>query len=229
MSKMIKCKTCGVDIAKSAKSCPGCGAKNKKPFYTRWWFILIAIFIIIGALGGNKGSNESTTASKNESTPVTTAKDESSSSVDSDTKINYDNFLSIQMGMSYDQVKGILGDGNETSSSDISGIKTIMYTWKGKGIDNISVTIQNDAVTNKAQVGLMDMNAEITMDKYNQVQNGMTYEQVKEILGEGQILSETKIMDVTSIMYEYINKDGSNANFTFDASGMSMKSQFNLK
>lgn len=82
MSKMIKCKTCGVDIAKSAKSCPGCGAKNKKPFYTRWWFILIAIFIIIGALGGNKDNNETTTASKNESTPVTTDKDESSSSVD---------------------------------------------------------------------------------------------------------------------------------------------------
>ena len=32
MSKMIKCKTCGADIASSAKSCPGCGAKNKKPF-----------------------------------------------------------------------------------------------------------------------------------------------------------------------------------------------------
>ncbi|NOW20903.1 rubrerythrin [Clostridium saccharobutylicum] len=30
MSKMIKCKTCGADIASSAKTCPSCGAKNKK-------------------------------------------------------------------------------------------------------------------------------------------------------------------------------------------------------
>ena len=33
MSKMIKCKHCGQEIAKSAKVCPSCGGKNKKPFY----------------------------------------------------------------------------------------------------------------------------------------------------------------------------------------------------
>ncbi len=56
MSKMMKCKTCGVDIASSAKSCPSCGAKNKKPFYTKWWFWVLAILIVSGALGGNQGS-----------------------------------------------------------------------------------------------------------------------------------------------------------------------------
>lgn len=133
------------------------------------------------------------------------------------------------MGMTYDEVKQILGEGSEMSSNEISGIKTTMYTWQGSGMSNISVTIQNDAVTNKAQAGLKDMDAGITMDKYNQVKNGMTYDEVKGILGEGQILSETKIMDTTSVMYEYINKDGSNANFTFDSSGVVMKAQFNLK
>ncbi len=29
MSKMKKCKVCGENIAKSAKTCPHCGAKNK--------------------------------------------------------------------------------------------------------------------------------------------------------------------------------------------------------
>ena len=28
--KMVKCKTCGAEIAKSAKTCPKCGAKQKK-------------------------------------------------------------------------------------------------------------------------------------------------------------------------------------------------------
>lgn len=51
--KIIKCKVCGNDIASNAKTCPSCGAKNKKPFYTRWWFILIAIIIILGAIGSN--------------------------------------------------------------------------------------------------------------------------------------------------------------------------------
>lgn len=33
--KFIKCKACGADIASNAKSCPGCGTKNKKTFYTK--------------------------------------------------------------------------------------------------------------------------------------------------------------------------------------------------
>ena len=62
MAKMIQCKSCSKEIASSAKSCPGCGAKNKKPFYQRGWFIALAIFVIIGAIGGG-GSDETTTDS----------------------------------------------------------------------------------------------------------------------------------------------------------------------
>ena len=52
MAKMKKCKTCNAEIASSAKSCPSCGAKNKKPIYKRGWFIVIAFFIVIGTIGG---------------------------------------------------------------------------------------------------------------------------------------------------------------------------------
>ena len=58
MAKMIKCKTCNDEIASSAKSCPSCGAKNKKPIYKRAWFIVIAFFVIIGVIGG-MGDDES--------------------------------------------------------------------------------------------------------------------------------------------------------------------------
>ncbi|MDG6876597.1 hypothetical protein [Clostridium perfringens] len=51
MSKMKKCKVCSKEIASSAKSCPGCGAKNKKAIYKRPWFIILAIIIILGAVG----------------------------------------------------------------------------------------------------------------------------------------------------------------------------------
>ncbi|EOU1489452.1 Ltp family lipoprotein [Clostridium perfringens] len=53
MSKMKKCKVCSKEIASSAKSCPGCGAKNKKAIYKRPWFIILAIIIILGAVGGS--------------------------------------------------------------------------------------------------------------------------------------------------------------------------------
>lgn len=68
MSKIIKCKTCGADIASSAKACPSCGAKNKKPFYAKWWFWVLVI-LIIGAIAGGGESDSSSSTEQTISTP----------------------------------------------------------------------------------------------------------------------------------------------------------------
>ena len=47
MNKMTKCKSCGADIASSAKHCPSCGAKNKKPIYKRVWFWILVVVLLI--------------------------------------------------------------------------------------------------------------------------------------------------------------------------------------
>lgn len=60
MAKMINCKSCNKEIASSAKVCPNCGAKNKKPFYKAIWFwVLIIIIVIAVASGGNDSSHSS--------------------------------------------------------------------------------------------------------------------------------------------------------------------------
>ncbi len=64
--KMTICKHCGAEIAASAKTCPKCGGKNKKPIYKRVWFwILVAVLVlgIGGTAGGSGGSDSSSTAS----------------------------------------------------------------------------------------------------------------------------------------------------------------------
>lgn len=64
--KMSKCKSCGNDIATSAKTCPNCGAKNKKPIFKKWWFWLIIVILliaIIGALGSDDSDNSSVSGS----------------------------------------------------------------------------------------------------------------------------------------------------------------------
>ncbi|MGG7058277.1 FxLYD domain-containing protein [Clostridium nigeriense] len=60
MKKMIQCKSCSKEIASSAKVCPGCGAKNKKPIYKRVWFIVIVLLILVGAINAAGGGNSTT-------------------------------------------------------------------------------------------------------------------------------------------------------------------------
>ena len=59
MNKMVKCKTCGTEIAKSAKSCPSCGAKNKQPIYQKVWFWLVIVLVVIPVIGTIASSGES--------------------------------------------------------------------------------------------------------------------------------------------------------------------------
>lgn len=59
-NKMTTCEACGKEMAKSAKSCPSCGAKNKKPIYKKWFFWLIVIIIVISVISANGGEDETT-------------------------------------------------------------------------------------------------------------------------------------------------------------------------
>lgn len=57
-NKMVKCKACNADMAKSAKACPACGAKNKKPIFKKWWFWAIIVVILIAIIGGGGEDDE---------------------------------------------------------------------------------------------------------------------------------------------------------------------------
>jgi predicted nucleic acid-binding Zn ribbon protein len=57
--KIVKCKTCGKEIASSAKTCPSCGAKQKKPIYKKWLFwVLIIILIAVIIPKGEKNADD---------------------------------------------------------------------------------------------------------------------------------------------------------------------------
>ena len=212
--------------------------------YKRILLVLVGILAIYGAYSsGNKFKNSNNYSdnleilNQNQSIPADNLSfnnsDGDSQSTDNNnyeqSKISYHNFLNIKMGMSYDEVKNILGDGKEISSSEISGINTTIYEYDGKGISNITVTLQNNSVTSKTQLGLKESNSNISLDDYNKINTGMSYDKVKELIGDGQLITESSIMNSTSYIYSYINEDGSNANFTFDNNGLTIKAQYNLK
>ncbi|MDR1615957.1 MAG: DUF4352 domain-containing protein [Syntrophomonadaceae bacterium] len=83
MAKMINCKTCQAEITSTAKICPNCGAKNKKPVFKKWWFWVI-IVIAIGAIGLNMRGGESTTPiSSTANMPTTSTESKETSSTES--------------------------------------------------------------------------------------------------------------------------------------------------
>lgn len=56
--KMVICRNCNNPIYAKAKVCPSCGAKNKKPFYKKGWFIILVLIAVIGVIGSIGGSGE---------------------------------------------------------------------------------------------------------------------------------------------------------------------------
>ena len=78
----------------------------------------------------------------------------------------------------------------------------------------------------------------LTLSKYNQIENGMTYEEVVELIGcEGTQASEVgeKDSDLYTVAYTYMGKEqvkgdtGANANFMFQGGKLTTKAQLGLK
>lgn len=68
--KLINCKACDAEIAASAKTCPHCGAKNKKPIYKRAWFWILIVILLVAATSG--GETETTTPIETKPTAIHT-------------------------------------------------------------------------------------------------------------------------------------------------------------
>lgn len=76
-----------------------------------------------------------------------------------------------------------------------------------------------------------------TLEKFNQIQTGMTYEQVKTIMGDpGSLTTESKTPAVEGVSgeiiikgYEWQNPDGSNMQIMFMNSQVDTKAQAGLK
>ncbi|QWH63953.1 DUF3862 domain-containing protein (plasmid) [Bacillus mycoides] len=74
----------------------------------------------------------------------------------------------------------------------------------------------------------------LTKEKFDRIQNGMTYEQVQEIIGtDGELISEggDKGTEYYTVMYMWkgVGSTGANANFMFQGGKLNNKAQFGLK
>lgn len=70
----------------------------------------------------------------------------------------------------------------------------------------------------------------VTMDEFNRLQTGMSYQQAVQIIGApGEEMSRSDIAGITTVMYGWKNIDASNMNAMFQNGGLVQKAQFGLK
>ena len=141
MEKMKKCKFCQVDIPKKAKVCPNCKRTVKGP----GCLTVIAAFIIvlgiasvgiIATIGQNDFVQKSVSGVSDRSEYIT-----------------MEEYNKIDTGMTYEEVKEIVGSAGEvTVQSEAGNIKIVIVTWYGNGAagSNANVTFTNNEVTAKA-------------------------------------------------------------------------------
>lgn len=70
--------------------------------------------------------------------------------------VGMEQYEALKTGMSYADAIAILGSpGEEMSSSEIGGTRTVMYMWAGSTPGaNMNAMFQNDKLVQKAQFGL---------------------------------------------------------------------------
>ena len=70
--KLTTCKACGAQIAKSAKTCPQCGAKNKKKHaFLGIVLCFLGIMLVVAGMGGGGESSSSQGADDQVAEPIT--------------------------------------------------------------------------------------------------------------------------------------------------------------
>lgn len=135
---MKKCKYCQTEIDKKAKVCPQCHKDQTSPL-TKALRIVLGVMIVFIGIG-----------------VILSSGDDSSSKDEDKCYITLEEFNKIENGMTYEQVKEIVGcEGTVNSDTEVMGSKMTIYSWYGKdGISNANVSIQDNKLINKTQIGL---------------------------------------------------------------------------
>lgn len=196
--------------------------------------LIVLIFVVSGCgiLGKKDETKTDNTTVSNTATKTETTTEKSTLS------LTLEKFNQLKDGMKYEEVVKILGgSGTETSSFSSGNLKTVTYKWEGEKYARITVVFKNDALSSKIQSGLKSEDgkttstkSDLTLAKYNQINNGMSYEEAVKIIGsEGTETSNSTIGQMKIASYKWEGEKSAKIFSTFKDNKLSSKSQINLK
>lgn len=148
-NKLSTCSACGNEIAKSAKSCPHCGAKNKKPVFKKVWFWVL-IFFIIGAVATPTSttieSNNTVATSPNQTQQTNATISTQASIFDGDCGIN----ASAEIGKNIINLPEITIKITNTTDKEIAAIQFYAVPYDVYGDEIKNWTTQSKLYTDTA-------------------------------------------------------------------------------
>ncbi len=146
-NEAIVCKHCGRDLDAGNALTSGAGRGNTVATSASRQLVLLAILGVLGGIAWMSGLFTFTDSSGRMVMPQSIV-----APAPIVTKAEFDQ---ITEGMTYEQVVGIIGASGEVlSSSDIVGIKTVMYSWANSNGSNMNAMFQDSRLIQRAQFGL---------------------------------------------------------------------------
>lgn len=201
--------------------------------------VIIVLMIILAVIGYNGMKDTEETTIKEDAAPAST--EETTKATDETEGLTQEKFDQIKEGMSYEEVADLIGhEGTLISETGEKGtdLHTVMYEWEStdSALANANFMFQGNKLMSKAQAGLgegANSDVQITAEEFKKIQNGMSYEEVQQIVGgEGELTSETGAAgeQYHMIMVTYYGDAiGSNAVLSFTENKLDTKSQFGLE
>ncbi|KJS88351.1 MAG: hypothetical protein JM58_00835 [Peptococcaceae bacterium BICA1-8] len=129
-------------------------------------------------------------------------------------KYNLEKYLQIKLGNTYEEVEAILGAPGEAM---VDNDRLKQYQWTNEDNSNISVAFFDKKATGKSQAHLgsfLSGKNTVTLNKFEKLKEGMTLQEVTDILGSG---TETMLIDEDGkekVMMGWYNSDGSGISVT---------------
>lgn len=121
-----------------------------------WTFLVFICGVVVGSASKSTPTPGASSSSRLQTAQHASPTQPSNGSVKQRAGVTMAQFNQLKEGMTYEDVVTILGSpGEQMSSSEIAGTKTVMYEWNGATLGaNMNAMFQNNKMASKAQFGL---------------------------------------------------------------------------
>ncbi len=165
--------------------------------------VLAILVFAFGCLASSSTGKSEGSSKAADSSAKSNEKKKEKTGPDGKTELSMTQFMKLEMGMSYDQVK-------ETMSVEGEKLPGNSYAWHGENSARVNANFQADRLSSKFQNSIVSSKgtAELSIDKFNKLKSGASYKEVVKIIGaEGELVSMRKMGDVIETEYRWGGQD----------------------